>query len=104
MTIRDRLIDVLIKTDRECQYLEQEQPYPCDGCKYEHLDRRIRGCIFDRYADAIIESGLLKDDKVYKYVNGNYCEKCGHFLSFRGYDYCPTCGCKLKETRNEKGS
>ena len=48
-------------------------------------------------ADAIIESGLLKDEKVYQYVNGNYCSKCNHFLSFKGYNYCPTCGAKLKE-------
>ena len=104
MTTRDELIEILIKADRECRHLEQEQPYPCEGCEYRTLDRSIRGCIFDRYADAIIESGLLNDDKVYKYVNGNYCEKCGHFLSFRGYDYCPTCGCKLKDTKYEKGS
>ena len=62
MTTRDKLIDILIKTHGECVHLEQEQPYPCEGCKYRTLDRRIRGCIFDRYADAIIESGLVQKD------------------------------------------
>ena len=61
MTMRDKLIDILLKAYRECRYLEQEQEYPCEGCRYRTLDRRIRGCIFDRYADAIIESGLFCD-------------------------------------------
>ena len=61
MTTRDKLIDILLKADRECLYLEQEQLYPCEGCKYRTLDRSIRGCIFDRYADAIIESGIFCD-------------------------------------------
>ena len=61
MTMRDKLIDILIKADKECEYLERHQQYPCEGCKYRTLDRSIRGCIFDRYADAIIESGLFCD-------------------------------------------
>ena len=62
MAIRDKLIDVLLKAHRECIFLEQEQPYPCEGCEYRTLDRSIRGCIFDRYADAIIESGIFCDN------------------------------------------
>lgn len=62
MAIRDKLIDVLLKAHRECIFLEQEQPYPCEGCKYCTIDRSIRGCIFDRYADAIIESGIFCDN------------------------------------------
>lgn len=65
MTMRDKLIEILVKTHRECDYLEQKHPYPCEGCKYKTLDRRIRGCIFDRFADAIIESGLLRDTELF---------------------------------------
>lgn len=62
MAIRDKLIDVLLKAHRECIFLEREQPYPCEGCKYCTLDRSVRGCIFDRYADAIIERGIFCDN------------------------------------------
>ncbi len=75
MTTRDKLIEFLLEW-------QVDSPY------FNHVGE---------IADAIIESGLIKDEKVYKYVNGNYCSKCNHFLSFRGYSYCPTCGAKLKE-------
>ena len=56
---RNKLIEILVKTDKECEYLEQRQKYPCEGCKYVTHDRRIHGCIFERYADAIINSRLF---------------------------------------------
>ena len=92
--MRDKLFNIIDGVQQNCSH---EGTYCCD-CDYNGYDSV--SCWKYKMADAIIESGLLKDDQVYKYVNGNYCEKCGHFLSFRGYDYCPTCGCKLKETNN----
>ena len=93
--MREKLFEIIDRVQQNCAH---EGTYCCD-CDYNGYDSN--SCWKYKIVDAIIESDLLKDDKVYKYVNGNYCEKCGHFLSFRGYDYCPTCGCKLKETNND---
>lgn len=88
---RDKLVQIMQDIHQECL---SEGTYCC-YCDYNKYDNRI--CWKYWMADAIIESGLLKDEKVYQYVNGNYCSKCNHFLSFKGYNYCPTCGAKLKE-------
>lgn len=61
MELRDKLINILIRTHKECDYLEQNQEYPCTGCKYSNFDRSIHGCIFERYADAVLDSGLFCD-------------------------------------------
>ena len=60
-------------------------------------------------ADAIIESGLLKDDKVYEAIEQEItipqvvCPSCGYFvglsLDIISYSYCPGCGVKLKSNR-----
>ena len=58
-----------------------------------------------RIADAIIESGLLKDEKVYMPVEQEItipqavCPKCGYFVGGScdviQYTYCPGCGVRL---------
>ena len=110
MTLRDRLIDILIQADKECDSNERYPKYPCEGCKYIAFDRNIHGCIFEKYADAIIESNLIKDDKVYKpikkedpftHANNYWCSACETFIGSGIYGattrYCPKCGKKIKE-------
>lgn len=60
-------------------------------------------------ADRLIESGLIKDDKVYEAVEQEItipqvaCPNCGYFvgpsLDIISYSYCPGCGVKLKRNR-----
>ena len=103
--MRNKLINVLIQANEECEMCEKLQPYPCDGCKYQTFDRRIHGCIFEKFADAIIESDLLKDDKVYEpklncidYGLKRYeCSNCGREVT--GCNYCPQCGVRVKEVK-----
>ena len=83
MELRDKLIDILVKVNKECDLLESVQPYPCEGCKYRNVDRRIHGCIFEKFADAIIESGLVVN------VNNEYtCKDCKYFLGGGDWNLC----------------
>ena len=101
MTVRDKLIEIL---DRNCGYTEEERA--------------------EVVADRLINSGLIKDDKVYKpiykheeniVVDGKikwtaYCSKYGEWLTDifiarnrKDFDnYCYNCGAKLKELQNER--
>ncbi len=73
-----------------------------DNFDYVPLDKTIK------IADALLENDLIKDDKVYKTEIANRmctmrrCTKCnGEFLSIAGYNNCPKCGAKIRETHYE---
>lgn len=103
--MRDKLVEIMVNVHRECL---AEGTYCC-YCDYNKYDGRI--CYKYWMADAIIESGLLKDDKVYKpnnkkdYIDEErdiynwqiICSKCGYDLTRDCNNYCPHCGAKLKE-------
>ena len=117
MQTRKKLFEII---DGVQKYCEVDGTYCCD-C--EHSGHDSESCWKYKIADAIIESGLLKDEKVhkpiYKYeenieVDGKtkwtaYCSKCGEWLTDifiaknkKDFDnYCPNCGAKLKELQNE---
>ena len=93
MEIRDKLLAVILKAEED--FSETNKPV---------LD------IYKYVADAIVESGLLKDDKVYKpikkedpftHANNYWCSACETFIGSGIYGattrYCPKCGKKIKE-------
>ena len=87
MTIRDELIEIL---DRNCGYTDEEPA--------------------EVVADRLIDSGLIKDDMVYKpikeedpytHANNYWCSACEGYIGSGVCGviarYCPKCGKKIKE-------
>ena len=102
--MRDKLFDII---DGVQNYCSSESTYCCD-CDYNRYKGEL--CWKYKIADAIISSGLLKDEKVYKpiveedpftHANNYWCSACEGYIgtgaSGATSRYCPKCGRKIKE-------
>lgn len=98
--MREKLFEII---DSVQKYCAADGTYCCD-CEYNGYDNE--SCWKYKIADDIINSKLLKDDKIYEVVEHEItipqvaCSNCGYLvgpsLDIISYLHCPNCGVKLK--------
>lgn len=110
MTTRDKLIELLQNSDA-VKY--EPNAYRTDRLSANGLDEKMSFFVcadngnlsidYGKFADTLIKSGLIVDDTIYKVDKTTVgkewcyeCPKCEFLFSYAG-NYCPNCGCKLKE-------